>query len=182
LFVESGSAQGGHLVEGVKDVVVSAEPGFREELGRLRAGAALARRRDVDMSRVRRRLSKGLVSDAFWKDLASRCQTCGGCSFVCPACSCFNIVDLPQSATAGERQRQWDSCAFSGFTRVAGGHNPSAAKVARIQRRLIHKLDRSRHEPGGSPCVGCGRCTAACPGEIDMASVITRICEDGGAS
>jgi ferredoxin len=177
--IEVGSEHGQQLLESVKDLVSTA--GAQEEAALAechdqagRSGGAFA-----DLVKAREALASTDLRSAVWTDLASRCQACGGCSFVCPSCACFSIVDVRTDAASGRRQRQWDSCAFSGFTCLAGGHNPSGQKLARVHRRLYHKLacvTRSRNAPA---CVGCGRCVDVCAGNSKLRDVLTSIIPEG---
>jgi len=128
----------------------------------------------VDFQRVTE-LMKGLFADGMWEDIAERCLRCGGCSFVCPTCHCFNLFDRQLSETSGKRTRGWDSCLFSGFTRMAGGINPRGSKVERIRQRFFCKLVYYVEKYGAYGCVGCGRCTDTCPGYIDIAQVVTSV-------
>ena len=109
--------------------------------------------------------------DPFWESLAAVCLGCGICTFVCPVCSCFSLVD-EGTLKGGRRIRHWDACMFPTFTREASGHNPRGASVDRIKQRFFHKFLYSfeNGEPPG--CVGCGRCVAQCPACIDIREVI----------
>ena len=121
-----------------------------------------------------RRISTEAVPEELWQELGDRCLACGGCSYVCPTCSCFNVVDL--GLGVGTRMRCWDSCALAGFTRMAGGHNPRKEKQDRRNRRFYHKLSYYYiQRQGRHGCVGCGRCISVCLGGIDMPAVVKMI-------
>jgi len=87
-----------------------------------------------------KRLADGAVSPDVWQELSTRCQDCGGCAYICPTCTCFTIYDQPITENKGERIRSWDACTFSGFTLMAGGHNPIDRKRQAIEQRFRHKL------------------------------------------
>jgi hypothetical protein len=127
-----------------------------------------------DIAAVQRALSSGADLDAIG-DAASRCQDCGGCLFVCPTCTCFDVRDYPTGENTGERLRTWDTCAYAGFTRMAGGANPSASRDVRVRRRLMHKLVYRLESEGLLGCVGCGRCIAACLGNISLVDLLARL-------
>ncbi len=72
-----------------------------------------------------------------------------------------------------ERVRMWDACALSGFTRMAGGHNPRQAVHDRRNRRFFRKLAHYFIQRELSmACVGCGRCVSVCHGDVGMPSVV----------
>jgi ferredoxin len=120
-----------------------------------------------------RLISSGQVSEEAWEKIARRCLECGGCSYVCPTCNCFTVSDRPVSPTEVERVRLWDSCALSGFTRMAGGHNPRKAVHDRRNRRFFRKLDHYYIQRQLSVvCVGCGRCVSVCHGDVGMPHVV----------
>ena len=122
-----------------------------------------------------RLVSQGEVSEETWEEVGRRCLECGGCSFVCPTCNCFTVTDrkVGEKEEEVERVRLWDSCALSGFTRMAGGHNPRKAVHDRRNRRFFRKLAHYYIERQLSViCVGCGRCVNVCHGDIGMPSVV----------
>lgn len=103
-----------------------------------------------------------------WEELAERCLSCGNCTPVCPTCYCFDIVDIAQlNGEQGERKREWDSCQFVGFAKVAGDFNFRPGPVDRLKFWYRHKLHGFDDPYGFKTCVGCGRCTVSCPAEID---------------
>src|SRR5207237_8519366 len=71
-----------------------------------------------------RYVSQDKVTEQTWEDIGLRCLECGGCTFVCPACTCFTVADRQVGPGEVERVRMWDSCALGGFTRMAGGFHP----------------------------------------------------------
>ena len=161
-----------------------AEPFFRK------ATAAHVERRRAILSAVRkefrtttswfpatvRYVSQGSILDKTWEEIGSRCLECGGCTYVCPACTCFTVSDREVSPNEVERVRMWDSCGLSGFTRMAGGFNPRRAVHDRRNRRFFRKLAHYFIQRELSvACVGCGRCAAVCHGDIGMPSVVEMI-------
>lgn len=112
-----------------------------------------------------------------WDDLGNRCLSCGNCTPVCPTCYCFDMVDVASlHAHEGERVREWDSCQFVGFAKVAGEINFRPGPVDRLKFWYRHKL-HGFDDPAGIPgCVGCGRCTVSCPSGIDdIVNVVLRL-------
>ena len=112
-----------------------------------------------------------------WDDLGNRCLSCGNCTPVCPTCYCFDMVDVASlHANRGERVREWDSCQFVGFAKVAGDTNFRPGPVDRLKFWYRHKL-HGFEDPHGLPtCVGCGRCTESCPAGIDdIVNVVLRL-------
>jgi sulfhydrogenase subunit beta (sulfur reductase) len=130
----------------------------------------------VHVDQVIKRLQGEGVPDAIWHQLSGRCQDCGGCAFICPTCTCFTITDSPLTADSGERLRSWDACTFSGFTNMAGGHNPVARKTDAIRQRFMHKLCYDVQKHGRPSCVGCGRCVDMCFGGTDILRFINMAC------
>jgi len=121
-------------------------------------------------------VSRGEVSEETWEKIGNRCLECGGCTYVCPACTCFTVTDRAVEANGVERLRIWDSCALGGFTRMAGGFNPRRAIHDRRNRRFFRKLAHYFIQRELSmACVGCGRCAAVCHGDIGMPTVVEMI-------
>ncbi|MBZ0188587.1 MAG: 4Fe-4S dicluster domain-containing protein, partial [Candidatus Obscuribacterales bacterium] len=112
-----------------------------------------------------------------FEDLAKRCLSCGNCTPVCPTCYCFDMFDVESlHAEQGQRVRQWDSCQFVEFAKVAGDYNFRPGPVDRLKFWYRHKL-HGFDDPAGIPtCVGCGRCTVSCPSGIDdIVNVVLRL-------
>lgn len=114
-----------------------------------------------------------------WEDIASTCLNCGICTYVCPACHCFDLVDHAETAYGGSINRCWDSCMFAGFTSMAGGHNPRQDKKQRVRQRFLHKLQYFPERHGKWLCTGCGRCLEKCPVHLEITQVIERLKEAG---
>ncbi|HEX2921838.1 MAG TPA: 4Fe-4S dicluster domain-containing protein [Bacteroidales bacterium] len=101
----------------------------------------------------------------FWKENSLRCLGCGACAFMCPTCACFDMQDETMGAT-GKRYRSWDSCGLGLFTLHTSGHNPRYVQSQRWRQRIMHKFSYMPERNGTLGCVGCGRCSAGCP--VDM--------------
>lgn len=128
------------------------------------------------ISRAMNRITTGFVKHEIWEYIGQQCFECGACSFVCPSCSCFNIEDVTLCGDSCERLRTRDSCSFSGYTRMAGDHNPRAPVEDRRNKRFFCKLSYTQSKKYLRPgCVGCGRCQLVCPGDIGMPNVVQYI-------
>jgi len=103
----------------------------------------------------------------FWTEQSLRCIGCGACAFVCPVCACFDIQD-EGSRESGVRLRCWDSCGFSLFTLHASGHNPRERQSQRWRQRVMHKFSYMPETLNLPGCVGCGRCSRACPADLNL--------------
>jgi sulfhydrogenase subunit beta (sulfur reductase) len=129
----------------------------------------------VDMTGVPQKLAKMFESE-IWKNFSRKCIGCGTCTYICPTCYCFDI-DVKNKGNEGYRFRCWDSCMFSEYTRMAGGHNPRPSKKERIRNRFLHKLEYFNERYGKNLCVGCGRCVAKCPVNVDITLFIDQLKE-----
>ncbi|MGB9859921.1 MAG: 4Fe-4S dicluster domain-containing protein [Moorellaceae bacterium] len=129
----------------------------------------------VDVEGVTEKL-QSMFEHPFWAELCRKCLGCGLCTYLCPTCHCFDI----QSENRGDQGfkfRCWDSCMFSEYTRMAGGHNPRPSKKERVRNRFLHKLQYFPERYGLLACVGCGRCLEFCPVHMDITRIIRAIKE-----
>jgi len=131
-----------------------------------------------------------LFERAYWARLADRCLSCRLCTYVCPTCRCFDVRDYEvpcEGASSGgasngsapgghiERLRAWDSCMAEGYRRIAGGHNPRLTKGDRLRNRFYCKFCYYPQDYGPIACVGCGRCIAMCPVNVDVVEVLADV-------
>ncbi|HHY38097.1 MAG TPA: hypothetical protein GX507_04130 [Clostridia bacterium] len=113
----------------------------------------------------------GQFDNPYWAFVSRRCHSCGACTYVCPTCYCFAVVDAAR-IDRGVRSRCWDSCQFQEFLLMAAGHNPRPTKKERVRQRFLHKLQYYPEKYGDYMCVGCGRCVKKCPVGLHMTQVI----------
>lgn len=109
-----------------------------------------------------------------WETLHEKCLGCGVCTFLCPTCHCFDILDEGDSHR-GERIRIWDSCMFPLFTLHASGSNPRPGGKERMRQRILHKFKYFVDKHNKVACTGCGRCIRACPVNLDIREVLEEI-------
>ena len=175
-LVEILTDNGINLFKTITDFFTEETPGAVLEKGLLKDKLAADFIRNPDLSGVKQILDK-LFEHPYWHELSAKCIGCGICTFICPTCHCFNMIDTSQPDASGSRYRCHDSCMFPGFTKMAGGHNPRPTKVERIRNRFMHKLKYHLDRYNLEGCTGCGRCIAKCPVNIDISQIITSIKE-----
>lgn len=109
-----------------------------------------------------------------WKDLSATCLGCGTCTFVCPTCQCYDIKDF-NTGHGVKRFRCWDSCMYSDFTKMSAGQ-PRLTQLERFRQRFMHKLVYyPTNNDGLFSCVGCGRCLAKCPIQMNIVKVMKKL-------
>jgi sulfhydrogenase subunit beta (sulfur reductase) len=119
-------------------------------------------------------LEKGFESP-YWKEFSERCVSCGICTFLCPTCHCFDILDVARDELSGRRVRTWDTCQFPEFTGETSAHNPRKEKFARQRQRVLHKFLYHYQNHGHMMCTGCGRCIRYCPVDINIAEGVMKL-------
>jgi ferredoxin len=126
-----------------------------------------------DPEKVKSWLDENFEND-FWTEISLKCLGCGACTFLCPACHCFDIVD-EANWRRGQRRRNWDCCSYPLFTKHASGHNPRPNQAARCRQRVMHKFKYFPERFGQIACVGCGRCIKACYVGQNVVNILTDI-------
>ena len=118
-----------------------------------------------------------LFDDESWGELCESCLACGTCTFVCPTCQCYDIRDY-DTGHGVCRFRCWDSCMYSDFTKMAHG-NPRLTQKERFRQRFMHKLVYfPANNDGEYGCVGCGRCVASCPVNMNIVKVMKKLARE----
>ena len=109
-----------------------------------------------------------------WSELSETCLGCGTCTFVCPTCQCYDIKDF-NTGHGIKRFRCWDSCMYSDFTKMSAGQ-PRLTQLERFRQRFMHKLVYyPTNNDGLFSCVGCGRCIAKCPIQMNIVKVMKKL-------
>lgn len=111
-----------------------------------------------------------IFESEYWSHISQACISCGICTFLCPTCYCFDLVDEER-----KRLRCYDGCAFCDFTLEASDVNPRPTKKERYRQRVYHKFDYFKKNFGENLCVGCGRCIRFCPVKMNIAEVVDKI-------
>lgn len=127
----------------------------------------------LELKSIEEKLNE-MFDDPLWNVVYQKCVGCGVCTYLCPTCYCFDIVDEPMGFK-GKRVRIWDSCQFPLFTLQGSGVNPRLSGKERMRQRVIHKFNYYPKNYGGIACVGCGRCVRECPVNLDIREVLRMI-------
>lgn len=149
-----------------------AEKADIERAKKLSEDAEKAVKSKVSVKNVSEKLDR-MFDDPMWDQIYQRCLGCGVCTFLCPTCCCFDILD--EETEEVKRVRIWDSCQFSCFTLQGSGHNPRPSGKERMRQRIMHKFNYFVKNYGESFCVGCGRCVRECPVNLDIREVVGAI-------
>ena len=116
----------------------------------------------------------GKFASPVWEEFAMSCLGCGTCAYLCPTCHCFDLHD-EKGRSGGRRVRAYDTCMLCAFAREASGHNPRGAHGARMRQRIMHKFQYTVENFDRVFCVGCGRCVANCPSNIDIRETLAEV-------
>ncbi|RLE46762.1 MAG: 4Fe-4S ferredoxin [Candidatus Methanomethylicota archaeon] len=165
----------GHKVLEMLDVKDASEEDIKAR-DELRDKAVKMFRRKLEVENLREILEKNFESD-YWEKIALTCVSCGVCTYLCPTCFCFDILD--EGEEEGVRYRAWDSCQFPLYTLESSSHNPRREKWQRLRNRFYDKFYYMVEKTGEIFCVGCGRCIEACPMGIDITEVLNGLREGG---
>ena len=141
-----------------------------EEMAKIRKILALLPIQNLNTDHFKAEKLMEHFSDPKWKELYKACLGCGTCTFVCPTCQCFDIRDF-DTGNSIQRYRCWDSCMYSDFTQMAADQ-PRHTQMERFRQRFMHKLVYyPANNEGIFGCVGCGRCLAKCPINMNIVKV-----------
>ncbi len=178
-LVKSLNIKGDQLLEQIPWLGTASERDIFEATRRAKKALASIKT-EIPIEKLSDKLEKLFNNDAFWSPFSQKCINCGSCSFLCPTCHCFDVVD-EKTSTGGKRIRLWDTCQFTLFTQHGSGHNPRPTGKERIRQRIMHKFcyyPKTLNEIG---CVGCGRCIRVCSVNQDIRSIFKAVQEvEGG--
>jgi len=119
-----------------------------------------------------------MVENPIWEKVQEKCLGCRVCTYLCPTCHCFDIVDEALT-NKGQRVRNWDSCLSSLYSLETSGHNPRPTNRDRTRQRIMHKFNYFPKNFDRIACVGCGRCILYCPANFDIRQTIKEIQKGG---
>ena len=184
--IETGSARGKHLLKSVEHLLESAETelldAFLEQRTR-RYGELVEQGRlhGLEPGTDWQKAVEASFDSDLWSHFATDCVECGACNFICCTCHCFLLADGVDEQGIPARTKLWDACLFSGFAATAGGGNPRPLRAQRLRNRFDKKFSYFPQVLDRYACDGCGRCTEACIGNIDIREVLRRAVDESDA-
>lgn len=181
LYLEAKTEKGKKLMEGLQNVTEETDSAAAEAQQKLIA----ERLEKLPLAKLSAdAFGDGKTSKFFnapeWQELSESCLGCGTCTFICPTCQCYDIKDF-NTGHGVKRFRCWDSCMYSDFTKMSAGQ-PRLTQMERFRQRFMHKLVYyPTNNDGMFSCVGCGRCIAKCPIQMNIVKVMKKLggCENG---
>lgn len=182
-LVEAGGEQGERVLASAVSILSDAtddQLGQREEMRRAAAEQLAGQNADYDFPDDFAAGLPATLEELFWRVELGNCVQCGGCTAVCPQCFCFLLYDQASGEGAYERARVWDSCQFTGYSQMAAPPgldkpDPRRDHMSKFQHRFAHKFWYSPLMLDMLGCVGCGRCSDTCPGDIDLRKVLSQV-------
>ena len=178
--VQLGSDKGTKLIEQNSGLFQPAKPDQLAQRDKNRADLTAKVAQQVKaggltfQDRLDKLVGRGEPDVELWTRNASTCVECGACNFICPTCHCFLLSDM-EDRSGSKRFRNWDSCQYKNFARVAGGANQRPKRAQRLHTRFEKKFKFFPDRVGQIACTGCGRCVEACLGKIDMREVLKEL-------
>lgn len=176
-IIETGSEKGEKATESAKRFLEPAEDEMLKERDRNRedisrkVAAQAAQKGLTDGMDLQNAVRESAESD-LWEKFAENCVECGACNFACCTCHCFLLADGFSKDKVPARIKQWDSCLYRNFARVAGDGNPRSHRAERLYNRFDKKFNFFPQILNRYACDGCGRCIEACAGKIDIREVL----------
>ncbi|MHB8985438.1 MAG: 4Fe-4S dicluster domain-containing protein [Eubacteriales bacterium] len=137
-------------------------------------------KREVNLEGLKDKLDVNFY-DEIWNSLWEKCLGCAACTYLCPTCHCFDIVE-DTAGGKGCRVRNWDACMFPLFTLHGSGHNPRPSGKERVRQRVMHKFKYFMDKFEQTACVGCGRCIKNCPVNLDIREILETIQQQGSGA
>lgn len=130
---------------------------------------------EVDYEGVAEKL-KDMLANPLWEKHSEPCQTCGICTYSCPACHCFDI-QVKNWSDEGYHFQCYDSCIYRNHSLMPGERTHREAAQERFRNRFLHKLQFYPERYGKPLCTGCGRCIAVCPAGVNIVKIINEVKE-----
>ena len=175
LYLAAKTKKGEALLAALADVTEEADDAAvkaqKETIRKRMASLPLA---NLTKDRFGAGKTEAFFNDPAWGTLSESCLGCGTCTFVCPTCQCYDIKDF-NTGHGIKRFRCWDSCMYSEFTKMSAGQ-PRLTQLERFRQRFMHKLVYyPSNNDGLFSCVGCGRCLAKCPIQMNIVKVMKQL-------
>lgn len=172
LLIEPASEAGKELIDttsGVEEATEADEARARE----VREASYHKVTRKIDTEDIKKKLLPSFDNQDYWEKIATKCVSCGICTFLCPTCYCFDINDELVKGQ-GARFRSWDSCAFPIYTKMPM-ENPREEKWRRVRQKVNHKYGFHPMNFDIIACTGCGRCIRLCPVNWDITQALNSL-------
>jgi ferredoxin len=103
-----------------------------------------------------------------WKPLAARCRSCGTCSAVCSTSPCFDVDEHD-----GKRRRRAATPSDGGACGSACA--PVPMRTEHFRQRVMHKFSIHPRRFNEVLCTGCGRCSRACEGGMNLPDILGQL-------